>query len=117
MRGVPVWVRRSVPTAHRKRPAWGREACRLVGSSSPPPEGTLPPQHGRRPVNVPCLGLGDPQRPAQGGAVEAARLLLMGIFLHDIDKVRELTYGRSFGYSDEGQLIGHLVIGVDILNE
>jgi 3'-5' exoribonuclease len=33
------------------------------------------------------------------------------------DKVRELTYGRSFGYSDEGQLIGHLVIGVDILNE
>jgi 3'-5' exoribonuclease len=44
-------------------------------------------------------------------------LLLMGIFLHDIGKVRELTYGRTFGYSDEGQLIGHLVIGVEILNE
>jgi 3'-5' exoribonuclease len=44
-------------------------------------------------------------------------LLLMGIFLHDIGKVRELTYGRSFGYSDQGQLLGHLVIGVEILNE
>src|SRR5215472_9977586 len=44
-------------------------------------------------------------------------LLLMGVFLHDVGKVRELTYGRSFGYSDEGQLIGHLVIGVEILNE
>jgi 3'-5' exoribonuclease len=44
-------------------------------------------------------------------------LLLMGVFLHDIGKVRELTYGRSFAYSDEGQLIGHLVIGVEMLNE
>jgi 3'-5' exoribonuclease len=44
-------------------------------------------------------------------------LLLMGIFLHDVGKVRELTYGRNFGYSDEGQLIGHLVIGVEILGE
>jgi 3'-5' exoribonuclease len=44
-------------------------------------------------------------------------LLLMGVFLHDVGKVRELTYGRNFGYSDEGQLIGHLVIGVEILNE
>jgi 3'-5' exoribonuclease len=44
-------------------------------------------------------------------------LLLMGVFLHDVGKVRELTYGRSFGYSDEGQLIGHLVIGVEILSE
>ena len=44
-------------------------------------------------------------------------LLVMGIFLHDIGKVRELTYDRSFGYSDEGQLVGHLVQGVEILNE
>jgi 3'-5' exoribonuclease len=44
-------------------------------------------------------------------------LLLMGIFLHDIGKVRELTYGRNFAYSDEGQLVGHLVIGVEMLNE
>ncbi len=44
-------------------------------------------------------------------------VLLMGVFLHDVGKVRELTYGRAFGYSDEGQLIGHLVIGVEMLNE
>lgn len=44
-------------------------------------------------------------------------LLFLGIFLHDIGKVRELHYDRSFGYTDEGQLIGHLVIGVEMLNE
>src|SRR3954454_13396828 len=44
-------------------------------------------------------------------------LLLMGVFLHDLGKVRELTYDRSFGYSDEGQLLGHLVIGVEMLSE
>jgi 3'-5' exoribonuclease len=44
-------------------------------------------------------------------------LLIMGIFLHDIGKVRELTYDRTFSYSDEGQLVGHLVIGVEMLNE
>jgi 3'-5' exoribonuclease len=26
-------------------------------------------------------------------------LLLMGVFLHDIGKVRELTYERTFAYS------------------
>jgi 3'-5' exoribonuclease len=44
-------------------------------------------------------------------------LLLMGIFLHDIGKVRELSYQRVFAYTDEGQLIGHLVIGVEMLND
>jgi 3'-5' exoribonuclease len=44
-------------------------------------------------------------------------LLLTGVFLHDVGKVRELTYARTFGYSDEGQLIGHLVIGVEMLNQ
>jgi 3'-5' exoribonuclease len=44
-------------------------------------------------------------------------LLLMGVFLHDIGKVRELTFERLFGYSDEGQLVGHIVLGVEMLNE
>lgn len=44
-------------------------------------------------------------------------VVLMGIFLHDIGKVRELGYGRVFSYTDEGQLVGHLVIGVEMLNE
>ncbi|MCS6852409.1 MAG: HD domain-containing protein [Gemmataceae bacterium] len=44
-------------------------------------------------------------------------LLLAGVFLHDIGKVRELSYDRAFAYTDEGQLVGHLVIGVEMLNE
>jgi 3'-5' exoribonuclease len=44
-------------------------------------------------------------------------LFLMGVFLHDIGKVKELTYERSFAYSDEGQLVGHLVQGVEMLAE
>ena len=42
-------------------------------------------------------------------------LLLMGGFLHDIGKIDELIYDRGLGYSDEGQLVGHLVQGVSIL--
>lgn len=44
-------------------------------------------------------------------------MMLMGAFLHDIGKLRELTYDRGFGYSDQGQLIGHLVIGIEMLDE
>jgi len=44
-------------------------------------------------------------------------LLLTGIFLHDIGKVQELSFARTFGYTDEGQLVGHIVIGVEMLNE
>src|SRR5215210_154620 len=44
-------------------------------------------------------------------------LLLMGIFLHDIGKVDELSYERAFAYTDEGQLIGHLVMGVEMLRD
>jgi len=44
-------------------------------------------------------------------------LLLTGVILHDIGKVRELTYDRSFGYSSEGQLLGHIVIGLRMIDE
>jgi 3'-5' exoribonuclease len=44
-------------------------------------------------------------------------LLLAGIFLHDLGKVHELSYGHGFRYTDEGQLLGHLVIGVEMLTE
>lgn len=44
-------------------------------------------------------------------------LVVLGVFLHDSGKVRELTFDRAFGYSDEGQLIGHLSIGIDMLND
>jgi len=44
-------------------------------------------------------------------------LLLTGVILHDVGKVAELTYDRSFGYSSEGQLIGHIAIGLRFLHE
>ncbi len=44
-------------------------------------------------------------------------LLLVGVFLHDLGKVRELAYDGTFIYTDEGQLIGHLIIGIEMLNE
>jgi 3'-5' exoribonuclease len=43
-------------------------------------------------------------------------LLLMGAFLHDLGKVEELSYDRELGYTDEGQLLGHLVIAVGLLD-
>lgn len=44
-------------------------------------------------------------------------LVLAGVFLHDIGKVRELGFDTTFIYTDEGQLLGHLLIGVEMLNE
>lgn len=44
-------------------------------------------------------------------------LLLTGIFLHDVGKVDELSYDRAFSYTDEGQLLGHLVMGVEMLRQ
>jgi 3'-5' exoribonuclease len=44
-------------------------------------------------------------------------LLLAGAFLHDAGKVDELTYDREFGYSDEGQLIGHVVMILSTLED
>ncbi len=44
-------------------------------------------------------------------------LLLSGVFLHDVGKVRELACDRAFAYTDEGQLVGHIVLGVEMLME
>jgi 3'-5' exoribonuclease len=46
-----------------------------------------------------------------------ADLLLAGAFLHDLGKTAELTYDRELGYSDEGQLVGHVVMAVGMLEE
>lgn len=43
-------------------------------------------------------------------------LLLMGAFLHDMGKIAELSYDRGFSYTDEGQLLGHLVLAVGMLD-
>jgi len=42
-------------------------------------------------------------------------LVLTGVFLHDIGKIHELTYNRSFTYTTKGQLLGHMVIELEML--
>lgn len=44
-------------------------------------------------------------------------LLLMGAFLHDSGKIRELSYDRGFAYTDEGQLLGHVIIAITLIDE
>jgi len=42
-------------------------------------------------------------------------LLLTGVFLHDIGKIHELAYNRSFSYTTRGQLLGHMIIELEML--
>ncbi len=42
-------------------------------------------------------------------------LLLTGAFLHDIGKIQELTYNRAFSYTTRGQLLGHMIIELEML--
>jgi 3'-5' exoribonuclease len=44
-------------------------------------------------------------------------LLLTAAIVHDVGRVREFTYGAEIGLSDEGRLLGHLVIGERIVSE
>lgn len=44
-------------------------------------------------------------------------LVYTGLMLHDIGKIDELTYERFFDYTDEGQLIGHLIQGTELIYE
>ena len=45
-------------------------------------------------------------------------LLLTGVFLHDIGKTVELSAGNNeFSYTDEGQILGHPVIALELLYE
>ena len=44
-------------------------------------------------------------------------LLLIGGFLHDIGKVYEFTFDRALDYTDAGQLLGHLVMEVELVTK
>ncbi len=44
-------------------------------------------------------------------------VLIAASILHDIGKVRELQWGGAFGYTDRGQLVGHIGIGLGIIAE
>ena len=44
-------------------------------------------------------------------------LLLTAALTHDLGRTREFTYGAEIGLTDEGRLLGHLVIGEQILSQ
>jgi 3'-5' exoribonuclease len=44
-------------------------------------------------------------------------LLLTGVILHDVGKIRELTWDVGFDYSVEGILLGHIQMGVDLVEK
>jgi 3'-5' exoribonuclease len=44
-------------------------------------------------------------------------MLIAGVILHDIGKIREFVYDMKIDYSDEGRLVSHIVIAVQILEE
>src|SRR4051795_2056350 len=44
-------------------------------------------------------------------------LLLCAALVHDLGKTREFTYGAEIGLSDEGRLLGHVVLGQRLLDE
>jgi 3'-5' exoribonuclease len=46
-----------------------------------------------------------------------ADLVLTGAVLHDIGKLQELDYDRSIRYSREGNLVGHLALGLLMVRE
>ncbi len=44
-------------------------------------------------------------------------VLVAAAVLHDIGKIRELTFTSAFGYSDVGQLVGHVGLALQMLQE
>jgi 3'-5' exoribonuclease len=44
-------------------------------------------------------------------------LLLAAAMLHDVGKVRELTWDRVFDYTDAGRLLGHITLGALLVEE
>ncbi|GAB4544267.1 MAG: OB-fold nucleic acid binding domain-containing protein [Phycisphaerales bacterium] len=44
-------------------------------------------------------------------------LVLVGLFLHDLGKTRELSWDGAFGYTDRGELVGHIVEGAIMLHD
>lgn len=43
-------------------------------------------------------------------------MLILGVLLHDLGKVDELSYDRGFAYTDQGQLLGHVTIAISMLD-
>jgi 3'-5' exoribonuclease len=46
-----------------------------------------------------------------------AEILVVGALLHDVGKVDEYVYDIYFDYSDAGRLLGHMILGLRIVEE
>lgn len=44
-------------------------------------------------------------------------LVVLGLFLHDLGKTRELSWDGAFSYTDRGELVGHIVEGAIMLHD
>ena len=44
-------------------------------------------------------------------------LLLTAAIVHDLGRIREFTYGAEIGLTEEGRLLGHVALGVELLRE
>jgi 3'-5' exoribonuclease len=62
---------------------------------------------------VSLLGLAD--RVAAHYPMLDRDLLLTGVILHDLGKIRELAWETGFEYTIEGSLLGHIQIGTEIV--
>jgi 3'-5' exoribonuclease len=64
---------------------------------------------------VSLLGLAD--RVAAHYPILDRDLLITGVILHDIGKIRELSWDTGFDYTVEGVLLGHIQMGVDLVEK
>jgi 3'-5' exoribonuclease len=64
---------------------------------------------------VSLLGLAD--RMAAHYPLLDRDLLVTGVILHDIGKIRELVWETGFDYTVEGVLLGHIQMGVDLVEK
>ncbi len=54
---------------------------------------------------------------AHYGKIVDRDLLFLGGFFHDIGKIWELSFDKTTDYTTEGKLIGHLVMGVELIEK
>jgi 3'-5' exoribonuclease len=64
---------------------------------------------------VSLLGLAD--RVAAHYPMLDRNLLLTGVILHDIGKIRELSWATGFDYTVEGVLLGHIQMGIGLVEK
>jgi 3'-5' exoribonuclease len=64
---------------------------------------------------VSLLGLAD--RVATHYPMLNRDLLITGVILHDIGKIRELSWDTGFDYTVEGVLLGHIQIGIELVEK